>query len=292
MQITIDPRSGFCFGVTYAIEIAERELKEHKRLYCLGEIVHNHREVNRLREMGLIIIQREDLPSLKHCSVLIRAHGEPPETYRIAAGNNIRLIDATCPIVMNLQQDVKTAYSEMQEKEGQVVIYGNEGHPEVEGLIGQADGQAIVVGNEDDLVMIDKARPVRLFAQTTKSVEGFTHISGLIREQMIVENPLQKPDFIASDSVCRQVSGRSVQLNEFASEFDVVIFVSGNNSSNGNVLYNVCKEANPRTYKVSDPSDLQRQWFEGINKTGICGATSTPVWLMEEIRQAIINLVH
>lgn len=289
MNVTIDPNSGFCFGVVYAIEVAERELRNNRKLYCLGDIVHNNMEVNRLKGMGLIIIERDDLKNLHDCKVLIRAHGEPPETYEIALNNNIQLIDASCPIVLNLQNDVRHGFMDMQNKSGQIVIYGKEGHAEVNGLIGQTNGTAIVIGDESDIGKIDFSKPVRLYSQTTKSIDGFNKIIQLIGERMNQANPGMTPDFIWNDTICRQVSNRSGQLQEFALRFDAVVFVSGQKSSNGMFLYQVCKNVNPRTYLVSSKDELQKDWFIKINDIGVCGATSTPMWLMEEVGQAILN---
>jgi len=287
MNVIIDPQSGFCFGVVYAIEVAERELKNSRTLYCLGDIVHNNMEVNRLKRMGLVIINHDDLLTLHDCKVLIRAHGEPPETYQIALKNNIELIDASCPIVLHLQNVIHRGFQEMQAVSGQIVIYGKEGHAEVNGLKGQTNGTAIVVGDENDLYKIDFSRPVRFYSQTTKSVEGFHKIVKIIEEKMkeVAEEGII--NFEWNDSICRQVSNRSGQLREFASKFDAVIFVSGKKSSNGMILFQVCKEINQKTYLVSSRSELKKEWFKGLNKVGICGATSTPMWLMEEIGNEI-----
>ena len=287
MQVTIDPHSGFCFGVVYAIEVAERELRASPELYCLGDIVHNNMEVNRLKQMGLVIITHDDLHELHNCRVLIRAHGEPPETYKIALQNHIELIDASCPIVLNLQNMIHRGYLEMLQKNGQIVIYGKEGHAEVNALKGQTNGTAIVIGNEEDLSKIEFSRPVRFYSQTTNSVHGFRNIVKLIREGMenaFIDRPI---DFEWNDSICRQVSNRSGQLKEFASRFDVVVFVSGRKSSNGMILYEVCKEVNPRTNLVSSLMEVDPGWFENAQTVGICGATSTPMWLMEGIASGI-----
>ncbi|MCX6243128.1 MAG: 4-hydroxy-3-methylbut-2-enyl diphosphate reductase [Bacteroidetes bacterium] len=287
MDVTIDPNSGFCFGVVYAIEIAERELAGGNKLYCLGDIVHNNMEVNRLKEMGLIIIGHDELDQLHDCKVLIRAHGEPPETYRIALKNNLQLLDASCPIVLNLQNEIRYGFQEIQEKEGQVVIYGKEGHAEVNGLRGQTMGKAIVIGSEDDLDKIDFAKPVHLYAQTTKSIEGFHAIVETIRLRMEKARPGSAADFRWNDTICRQVSNRSGKLREFAAKFDVVIFVSGKKSSNGMILYDECREINPDTFLVSGPDELKKEWFKNAGKVGVCGATSTPMWLMEEVAAQI-----
>ncbi|MFZ4522856.1 MAG: 4-hydroxy-3-methylbut-2-enyl diphosphate reductase [Bacteroidales bacterium] len=287
MQVTIDSHSGFCFGVVHAIGIAERELKKNPELCCLGDIVHNEMEVNRLTQMGLRIINHETFKQLSNCRVLIRAHGEPPETYRIALENGIELIDASCPIVLNLQNSVHRAYIEMVTRNGQVVIYGKEDHAEVVALNGQTNGSALVVEKEEDIERVDFKLPVRLFSQTTKSVEGFQKIVSLIQTGMEAAAGDRPADFEWNDSVCRQVSNRSDQLKEFASRFEVVVFVSGLKSSNGIVLFEACSAANPRSYMVSGVAEVMPAWFDGVHSVGICGATSTPSWLMEKIAQEI-----
>ncbi|MEI6434691.1 MAG: 4-hydroxy-3-methylbut-2-enyl diphosphate reductase [Bacteroidota bacterium] len=291
MQVTIDSNSGFCFGVVYAIEVAERELLKNPKLYCLGDIVHNNMEVTRLRQLGLEIINHADLGNMYDCKVMIRAHGEPPETYRIALKNNIELIDASCPIVLHLQNVIQQGYIEMTEKNGQIVIYGKEGHAEVNGLKGQTNGTAIVIGDINDLYQIDFTRPVRFYSQTTKSVEGFHEIVTVIRRQMETFSNGKPVDFEWNDSICRQVSNRSQHLREFAARFDLVIFVSGKKSSNGMILYHVCLDVNPLTYLVSSMAEVETQWFAGMKSVGICGATSTPMWLMEEIGE-VIRKIH
>jgi len=283
MNVTIDPDSGFCFGVVYAIELAERELAKSDKLYCIGDIVHNNMEVNRLKDLGLIIIEHDELDHLHNCKVLIRAHGEPPETYRIALENSLELIDASCPIVLNLQNEIRYGFEEMQENDGQIVIYGKEGHAEVNGLRGQTLGKAIVIGGENDLDKIDFNKPVHLYAQTTKSVSGFQKIVEKIRLRMATGDPGKIIDFRWNDTICRQVSNRSGKLQEFAAKFEAVVFVSGKKSSNGMILYQECKDVNPKTYLVSGKEDLQENWFEGVYNVGVCGATSTPMWLMEEV---------
>lgn len=290
MHVVIDPHSGFCFGVVYAIEVAERELQQTSTLYCLGDIVHNNMEVNRLREKGLVIISHDDLKRLRDCKVMIRAHGEPPETYETALRNNITLIDASCPIVLNLQNEVRQGYEEVRPVNGQIVIYGKEGHAEVNGLKGQTNGEAIIVGDESDLGKIDFTRPVRLFSQTTKSVEGFQAIVEQIRARMVASDQGGAVDFQWHDSICRQVSNRASQLRDFARRFEAIVFVSGRKSSNGMILYKVCREVNPRTHLVSDPSELEKSWFEGIGNVGVCGATSTPMWLMEAVAKTIRSM--
>jgi len=292
LQVSIDPHSGFCFGVVYAIEVAERELRNNSTLYCLGDIVHNNMEVNRLKQLGLVIINNEDLETLHNCKVLIRAHGEPPETYKTALLNNIELIDASCPIVLHLQNMIHQGYLEMKEKNGQIVIYGKEGHAEVNGLKGQTNGTAIIIGNEQDLSKINFSRPIRFYSQTTKSMEGFYKITNLIRARMAAVAGDRPFDFDWNDSICRQVSNRSGQLRAFASRFDIVIFVSGKKSSNGMILYQICKEVNQNTHLISSQDDLRAEWFSDVESVGICGATSTPMWLMEEMEREILKFDH
>lgn len=287
MLITIDPHSGFCFGVVRAVEVAERELQKNHTLYCLGDIVHNNKEVERLKALGLVIISYDEFRELRDCTVMIRAHGEPPETYAIAKKNRNELIDASCPIVLNLQKSIQRGYREMLAGNGQVVIYGKEGHAEVNGLSGQTGGTAIVIGDEADLGKIDFTRPVRLYSQTTRSLEKFHRIAAMIREKMHGASPGGQVDFEWFDTVCRQVSNRSAQLQKFAAGFDVVIFVSGLKSSNGKVLYGICKAVNSRSHFVSGPATIENEWFARAETVGICGATSTPRWLMDEVARAI-----
>lgn len=292
MNITIDPQSGFCFGVVYAIQMAEDELDRNGRLYCLGDIVHNGEEVERLKAKGLEIIDHSRLSALHDCSVLIRAHGEPPSTYELALRNNITLIDASCPVVLKLQHRVRTSFDHSQDDGGQVVIYGQKGHAEVNGLVGQTDGKALVVYEEQDLDGIDYNRPVHFFTQTTKSTAGFERMEQLIQERIIRhKGSLEEGDFISNDTLCRQVSNREPQLKRFASQHDVIVFVSGKKSSNGKALYGVCLNTNPDTHFVSNPDELMPGWFLGKSSVGIAGATSTPMWLMEKVADAIRNMV-
>jgi 4-hydroxy-3-methylbut-2-enyl diphosphate reductase len=281
MEVTIDVNSGFCFGVVFAIQMAEDELNQSGSLYCLGDIVHNNMEVERLEAKGLKIINHEQFAQLSNTKVLIRAHGEPPETYRTAIENNIELIDASCPVVLKLQNRIRNGYEHVGE--GQIVVYGKEGHAEVNGLVGQTNGRAIIVESVDDLDKLDYSKPIQFFSQTTQPTEGFREMRAEI-ERRIAEaggdNPLQLE---SNDTLCRQVSNREPQLREFASAHDVILFVAGKKSSNGWVLYNVCKEVNPQTYFVSSWDEVNLDWFETESRIGICGATSTPMWLMEEI---------
>lgn len=284
MNITIDQESGFCFGVVFAIQMAEAELDVSGTLYCLGDIVHNNMEVDRLTKKGLKIINHDQFRELKDCKVLIRAHGEPPETYETAIRNNIELIDASCPVVLKLQNRVRTSYEEVKENNGQVVIYGEPGHAEVNGLVGQTGGEAIIVTDEHDLDKIDYNRPVYLFSQTTKSTVGFQKIQEAIEKRVHDFRGVREVgELIANDTICRQVSNREPQLERFAARFDVIVFVSGKKSSNGKALYEVCKRVNPRTHFISEVSEIQDSWFDGAEEIGICGATSTPMWLMEDV---------
>lgn len=284
MKVTIDENSGYCFGVEFAIQMAEDELEDSGKLYCLGDIVHNDMEVERLNAKGLEIINHEDLKNIRDAKVLIRAHGEPPETYKTALENNIELIDASCPVVLKLQNRVNKDFRKMEEDEGQLVIYGKKGHAEVIGLTGQTDNKAIVVMEDEDLEQIDYSKPITLFSQTTKSTKGFYSL-----KEKIEQRAGEEAAFKANDSICRQVSNREPNMVRFAGENDVVIFVSGKKSSNGKALYGVCKQHNERSYFIESEKDLQKEWFTPDDKVGICGATSTPTWLMENVKQAIIN---
>ncbi len=288
MKVTIDPHSGFCFGVVFAIQMAEDELEQSGSLYCLGDIVHNNKEIERLKAKGLKIINHEDLKTMHDCKVLIRAHGEPPETYQLAINNNIELIDASCPVVLKLQNRVRTSFDGIEKQNGQIVIYGEVGHAEVEGLVGQTNGDAIIVSKEEDLEKVDFSKPVYFFSQTTKSTDGFNRMQHLIEERIKAnQGEVDSDNFISNDTVCRQVSNREPQLRKFAKEYDAIVFVSGKKSSNGKALYGVCKEENEQTYFISEPEELAEIDFKGINSVGICGATSTPMWLMEEVANTL-----
>ena len=289
MKVTIDPHSGFCFGVVYAIQKAEEELQLSGKLYCLGDIVHNNKEVERLTAKGLEIIDHDRLRTLHDCKVLIRAHGEPPETYEIALKNNIELIDASCPVVLKLQNRVRTSFDEVLETGGQIVIYGETGHAEVNGLVGQTAGTALIVRNEEDLDKVDYSRPVYFFSQTTKSSKGFEKMRSLLEQRSAAaqEKEIREELLSSNDTICRQVSNREPQLKKFAAMHDVIIFVSGKKSSNGKALFEVCNAVNPRSYFVSDVEELDPHWFENVESVGICGATSTPMWLMEKVSNHI-----
>ncbi len=282
--VEIDDRSGFCFGVVTAILKAEEELHRGGTLYCLGDIVHNSDEVERLRSKGLVTITHEELSELHDVSVLLRAHGEPPSTYEIARRNNIRIIDATCPVVLRLQRNIHETYSGSQSS--QIVIYGKKGHAEVNGLVGQTNGEAIVVENIDELEKIDFSRDISLYSQTTKSVEGFKEIIKAIGDR-------KSPDaeFKSFDTICRQVANRVSHLRDFAAGHDIVLFVAGLKSSNGRILYNECLAVNPRTYLVANESDINPTQLVDADSIGICGATSTPRWLMERVRARVLEIM-
>ena len=278
MQIEIDDKSGFCFGVVRAISEAEKALDQGGTVYSLGDIVHNRMEVQRLEARGLKTIAHDQMASLGGSRLFIRAHGEPPKTYRMAEELGIEIIDATCPVVAKLQERVVRAHEAMQAIGGQVVILGKRGHAEVVGLTGQVEAQTIVIEGEQDLDQIDFSRPIYLLSQTTQSIALFNRLGEMIRQRA------QDPDRVTLlDTICRQVSGREQHLAAFAARFDVVLFVCGRKSSNGKVLYEVCRAANARTYNIEEASELQAAWFDGAATVGICGATSTPKWLMEEV---------
>jgi len=285
MKVEIDAKSGYCFGVEFAIQMAEDEMAEEgKPLYCLGDIVHNTMEVERLKAKGLVTIEREQLDELHDCKVLIRAHGEPPSTYELAIRNNIELIDASCPVVLKLQNRVKNAYDSMKRQDGQIVIYGKQGHAEVIGLSGQTLNEAIIVTEEADLDQIDFSRPVTLFSQTTKSTKGFYHMKALIEQRIqAAKGTVTDADFDANDSICRQVSNREPQMEAFAQRHDVTLFVAGKKSSNGRALYQVCLTHNPRSYYIENETGIDPAWFTPTDSIGICGATSTPNWLMQRV---------
>ena len=284
-NIEIDNESGFCFGVTTAIKKAEEELAKGTPLYCLGDIVHNGQECERLKKLGLITINHEEYAKLKNVKVLLRAHGEPPETYRIAEKNNIEIIDATCPVVLRLQKRIKQEYTTKEtDKEKQIVIYGKNGHAEVLGLVGQTNGEAIVIEKIDEINKIDLNKDIRLYSQTTKSLDEFRRIVSYIEE-----NISPSATFQYFDTICRQVANRMPNIRKFAAAHDVILFVCGQKSSNGKILFHECKEINPRTYQVDKPEDIDMQWFQNARSIGICGATSTPKWLMDKCKNVILN---
>ncbi len=277
LQVTIDQDSGFCFGVVYAIDMAEEILAQDGYLYCLGDIVHNDEEVERLKLKGLRIISHEDLPNLQHEKVLIRAHGEAPETYRVALENNINLIDASCPVVLKLQNRIKSSH----DQDEKILIFGKHGHAEVIGLQGQTNNEALVFQDIKELDEVELPQKFTLYSQTTKSMEKFYHIKD--------ELTSRGHEVIANDTICRQVSNRDKDLPDFVRRFDKILFVSGKKSSNGKVLYEVCRKYNPNTYFISSADELEVSMFSPYDKIGICGATSTPMWLMKEIKQVLEN---
>lgn len=283
MYVEIDQNSGFCFGVVRAISRAESALEAlGGEVYSLGDIVHNRMEVQRLESLGLRTVNHEDMESLSGRDLFIRAHGEPPTTFRRAEELGIRVIDATCPVVAQLQHKVVAAYEKMKNVGGQVVILGKRGHAEVVGLTGQVDDQVIVIEREEDLRLINFSAPVFFLSQTTQSIGLFWHLAERMKELIEDESMLT-----VNDTICRRVSNREKALREFAERFDVVIFVCGKKSSNGKVLFDVCRDANPRSYNIEEESELQAEWFEGCQSVGICGATSTPAWLMSRVAEAI-----
>ena len=281
-KVEIDEGSGFCFGVVTAINKAEEELTKGGTLYCLGDIVHNSREVERLKAMGLITINHEEFNRLHDVKVLLRAHGEPPETYTIARRNNIEIIDATCPVVLRLQKKIKQEYIQEDDEEKQIVIYGKNGHAEVLGLVGQTTGQAIVIEKLEEAGMLDFSKSIRLYLQTTKSLDEFQKIVEYIKEHI-------SPDvtFEYYDTICRQVANRIPNIKKFAASHDLVFFVSGKKSSNGKILFSECKKVNPNSHLIDSAEEIDNELLLGAESIGICGATSTPKWLMEEISEAI-----
>jgi 4-hydroxy-3-methylbut-2-enyl diphosphate reductase len=277
LKVAIDVNSGFCFGVVYAIEMAEDILDEQGYLYCLGDIVHNDEEVRRLEAKGLRIINHQQLKQLHDEKVLIRAHGEPPSTYKLAIENNLELIDASCPVVLKLQNRIKNSF----DKKEKIYIYGKHGHAEVEGLLGQTNQEAVVFQDIAELDIKSLPRNITLYSQTTKSTDKFYEITNMLKEAGIEVN--------SNDTICRQVSNRDKELRDFAGKYDVILFVSGTKSSNGKVLYGVCKDRNPNTYFISRKDELLPAWFQPGNTVGICGATSTPMWLMEDVKAELMS---
>ena len=288
MSVIIDDNAGFCFGVVKAIAAAEQQLSDTHQLYCLGDIVHNNVEVERLSRLGLQVIDHRQIEHLEGSTVLIRAHGEPPETYMQAERLGIRLIDATCPIVLALQKKIREGYELMQQVNGQVVIFGKQGHAEVIGLNGQTHNSAIIVSSPDDIDAIDFTRPIRLYSQTTKSREEYNTLIANI-ENRIAQQEGASTDFVAHNTICNRVSNRATQLETFARNVDRLIFVSGVNSSNGHYLYEYCRKVQPETRMISSADEIDHEWLRGARRIGITGATSTPRWLMEQIKDKIIN---
>ena len=282
LQIEIDNGSGFCFGVTTAIQKAEEELAAGKTLYCLGDIVHNGMECERLKQLGLVTINHEEMSKLHGVKVLLRAHGEPPSTYEMARKNDIEIIDATCPVVLQLQRRIKRQYDACPE--AQIVIFGKPGHAEVLGLVGQTESKAIVIANVEEVKRLDFTRDIYLYSQTTKSLDEFHRIIEYIQEHISPE-----ATFKSFDTICRQVANRMPNISTFAARHDLVLFVCGRKSSNGKVLFNECKSVNPNSHLIEGPEEIKKEWLDGVRTIGICGATSTPKWLMEQCRDAIIS---
>jgi len=291
MVVETDKKSGFCFGVHNAVRIAEEALTAGEKVYSLGQIVHNDREVERLASLGLVTIGHDELRTLSNCKILIRAHGEPPSTYRIAQENNITIIEDTCPIVKKLQSRIREAWQRAGKANGQIVVYGKPLHAEVIGLLGQTENEGILISGPEDLGRIDFSRPVTLFSQTTMDIDAYDRIKDLIREKMANEGKLDPGNgFEVHNTVCGQVSNREPHLRTFAKNHDVIVFVSGRESSNGKMLYQVCKSVNPETYFITSAEEIDPSWFNGKNSVGICGATSTPRWLIESVREHISGL--
>jgi 4-hydroxy-3-methylbut-2-enyl diphosphate reductase len=286
MNIEIDQGSGFCFGVTRAIGKAEEELNKAGHLYCLGDIVHNGQECDRLQGLGLTTINHKDLRTIHRTKVLLRAHGEPPSTYQLAERNEIEIIDATCPVVLHLQERIKKEYNNNNEHRKQIVIFGKNGHAEVLGLVGQTEGTAIVIESLADLDKLDYSKDICLYSQTTKPLDEFRLIVEYIQQHISPE-----ATFTFYDTICRQVANRMPNIREFANRHDVILFVCGKKSSNGRVLFKECKEANPRSYMIDTASEIDIHWLQDCNSVGICGATSTPKWLMEECKIRIEELL-
>lgn len=286
VSIEIDSKSGFCFGVVTAIHKAEEELEKSGQLYCLGDIVHNSDEVERLRNKGLITITHEDLKKLHNVKVLLRAHGEPPSTYELAKNNNIEIIDATCPVVLQLQRRIKETYDTASPRP-QIVIYGKKGHAEVNGLVGQTNGEAIVVEDLTQLDKVDLTKDIALYSQTTKSLHGFAKMREFISQ---CKSP--SSTFNSYDTICRQVANRVEHIRQFASNHQLVLFVSGKKSSNGKILYNECLEVNSNTHFISNENEIDPNWITDIESIGICGATSTPRWLMDNVKTHLLQLIN
>jgi|APIni6443716594_1056825.scaffolds.fasta_scaffold15551_1 4-hydroxy-3-methylbut-2-enyl diphosphate reductase len=287
MKVTIDPDSGFCFGVNRAIQTAEAELETGNPVYCLGEMVHNKVQMDKLKANGLKVISYTDLPALKGQKIMVRAHGEPPETFQMMKDLEITVIDATCPIVTKLQEKINESFISGKPTNSQVVIYGKSGHAEVSGLNGNAGNTAIIVSSSADFYKIDFSKPIRLFSQTTMDAEGYQLIGEAIQQLMIEAG---KTDLVINKSVCKQVSGRAPVLRSFAAQHDVIIFVGGSNSANGAYLFSVCKSINELSYYISYSEDIDNKWFESSKSVGVTGATSTPGWLIEKVAEYIRDL--
>jgi 4-hydroxy-3-methylbut-2-enyl diphosphate reductase len=287
LEIHIDPNAGFCFGVRKAIQMAEVELENSGHLYCLGQVVHNEEEENRLKQMGLKVINQEEYKNLKNTRVLIRAHGEPPETYMVARENNLTLIDGTCPIVLKLQNKIKHALEECWETNGQVLVFGKKNHPEVVGLAGQGSDKVIVIENDRDIEKIDFDKPLSIYAQTTKSKGEFNAFVQKVEDKYRNLHPNREDAVKVTDSICKHVSNRNEGLTAFAMNHDVIIFVGGEHSSNGKQLFGICKAVNDRSWYIRNPGMLKAEWFAAAKTVGVSGATSTPQWLLKDVAKAI-----
>lgn len=285
MRVVIDENSGFCFGVVRAITCAEEALKGCDEVYSLGDIVHNRVEVQRLQSLGLNTITHSDMESLRGKRLFIRAHGEPPSTYHKAQSLSIDVVDATCPVVANLQKRVKQAYEKMQQVKGSVVLLGKRGHAEVVGLTGQVDDKVIVIERKEDLELIDFSKSIYFLAQTTQSISLFQELAEMMRLRLEDGATLE-----VHDTICRQVANRESHLEEFSRSHDVILFVAGRKSSNGKVLSEVCKAVNSRTYLIEEPDEVNAEWLEGVESVGVCGATSTPRWLMQQVARRVTTL--
>ena len=284
ISVVVDSGSGFCFGVQRAVQMAEEQLTKNEKLTSLGDIVHNNEEVLRLENKGLRTISHHEISELKNEKVLLRAHGEPPSTYKVLKEQGVSIIDATCPVVLKLQHNVRNSWKKIKENNGQLIIYGKKGHPEVVGLIGQTDGEAIVISGVEDLILLDANRPVEIFSQTTMNNTGLIEIENKIREKF------PTIQLTVHHTVCAQVETRAPHLKDFAKQFEIIIFVGGEKSSNGKMLFDVCKQVNPFTYYAHSDSSVETEWFKNNPKTvGVCGATSTPNWLMERVAEKIKN---
>jgi len=291
MKVEVEPGSGFCFGVENAVRIAEEILHKGEPVYCLGEIVHNDIEVTRLKEMGMVTITYDQFDKLHDCKVLVRAHGEPPSTYERARENNITIIDATCPIVHSMQKKIKKVAELSVKQEGQIVIFGKKGHAEVIGLMGAAGPNGILVTGRQDVSMIDFTRPVWLFSQTTRSKDEYELVAEIIRLNLEKQSALHPGNTLKIyNTICRHVWDREPRLREFAGKHDVIIFVSGKKSSNGRMLFDVCLNENSRSHFISSPAEIDRSWFSNAKSTGICGATSTPKWLIQKVADALMEI--
>lgn len=284
LNVVIDDKSGFCFGVVRAISEAEKALADGKEVFSLGDLVHNRMEVQRLEALGLKTISHADISAISGKHMLVRAHGEPPSTYVLAEGSSVNVIDATCPVVAALQKKVRKAWECMKPLGGTVVIFGKHGHAEVVGLTGQVSGEAVVIECEEEIESVDFTHPVYFLSQTTQSVSRFHHIAGIMRSR------LGEGMLTVDDTICRRVSSREEHIAAFAREYDVVVFVCGRKSSNGRILFDVCRGNNPRTYLVEEEDELEKEWFSGAGSVGVCGATSTPEWLMERIAEGIVKI--